>query len=170
MPMPAYVKIEGEKGGLITAGATTKESMGEGFQDGHTDEIMVQAFSHSIIMPRDVQSGDSTGFRVHQPFSFVCTLNKAVPLLYNALAVGDLLKVEMKWYRTENSTPTHFFTTALEGAKVVDINLEMPHCQDLNFAAFTQLATVKLSYRKINWDHVTGNTSGSDDWRDPAKA
>ncbi|MCQ8806532.1 type VI secretion system tube protein Hcp, partial [Escherichia coli] len=42
-----------------------------------------------------------SGQRAHKPFIFTVALNKAVPLLYNALASGEMLpKVELHWWRT----------------------------------------------------------------------
>ena len=68
MPTPAYLSLEGTKQGLITAGTFTEDSVGNIFQEGHEDQILVQAFQHQVIIPRDPQSGQPTGQqRVHQP-------------------------------------------------------------------------------------------------------
>lgn len=67
MPTPAYVTLVGTKQGLITAGTFTEDSVGNIYQEGHEDEALVQAFSHEIIIPRDPQSGQPTGQRVHKP-------------------------------------------------------------------------------------------------------
>ncbi|MCE1750424.1 type VI secretion system tube protein Hcp, partial [Enterobacter hormaechei] len=103
----------------------------------------------------------------HKPFRFTVALNKSVPLLYNALASGEMLtSVVLKWYRTSvEGKQEHFFTTQLEDATIIDIDCQMPHCQDPTKAEFTQLVRVSLSYRKINWEHTTAGTSGADDWR-----
>ncbi|MFC0327313.1 type VI secretion system tube protein TssD, partial [Halomonas organivorans] len=105
-------------------------------------------------------------------FIFTVALNKAVPLMYNALASGEMLpNVELKWYRTSvEGKQEHFFTTSLTDATIVDINLRMPHAQDSNSAEFTQLMDVSLAYRKIDWEHTVAGTSGSDDWRAPIEA
>lgn len=166
MPMPAFLTIEAENQGAISDGAGGSPSIGNEAQEGHEDEIMVQAVNHSIIIPRDPQSGNATGTRIHQPFKFVCTLNKAVPLMYNALTKGEkLTKVELKWYRTEAGENVNFFTTSFEDGLIVDMNLEMPHCKDPANGNFTQIMSVSMSYRKIEWEHVTAGTMGSDDWR-----
>ncbi|ENM3896891.1 type VI secretion system effector Hcp-2, partial [Vibrio cholerae] len=116
--------------------------------------------------------GQPSGQRVHKPFKFTVALNKAVPLLYNALSSGEKLKtVELKWYRTSiEGKQENFFTTKLENASIIDIHCEMPHCQDPAKSDFTQNVTVSLSYRKITWDHVNAGTSGADDWRKPIEA
>jgi len=172
MPTPCYISIEGESQGLITAGASSLDSVGDAFVEGHEDEMMVQQFSHVVTVPTDPQSGQPSGQRVHKPFKFTVALNKAVPLLYNALASGESLSsLELKWYRTSvEGKQENFFTTALEGASIVNIECEMPHCQDPTNSNFTQNLTVSISYRKIVWDHVNAGTSGSDDWRTPIEA
>ncbi len=101
MPTPCYISIEGQTQGLITAGACTADSIGDSFVEGHEDEMLVQQFDHVVTVPTDPQSGQPSGQRVHKPFKFTVALNKAVPLLYNALSSGEKLKtVELKWYRT----------------------------------------------------------------------
>ena len=67
MPTPAYMSIEGNTQGLITAGAFTADSVGNIYQEGHEDEVLVNAFEHRVTVPCDVQSGQPTGQRVHKP-------------------------------------------------------------------------------------------------------
>ena len=169
MPTPAYITIEGATQGPITQGAFTEDSVGNVWQEGHEDEILVQAVDHVVTIPRDPQSGQPSGQRVHRPLKFTAALNKSTPMLYNALTSGEMLsKCEVKWYRTNSSgKQEHFFTTALEDATIVDIDCSMPHAQDPKNADFTQLVTVSLAYRKITWEHTVAGTSGSDDWRAP---
>lgn len=172
MPTPCYIQINGQTQGLITAGACTADSIGDSFVEGHEDEMLVQKFDHTVTVPTDPQSGQPSGQRVHKPFQFTVSLNKAVPLLYNALASGEKMnEVTLKWYRTSiEGKQENFFTTKLENASIVDIQCEMPHCQDPTKSDFTQNLTVSMSYRKITWDHVNAGTSGSDDWRKPVEA
>ena len=169
MPTPAYVSIEGSTQGNITQGAFTADSVGNVFVEGHEDEILVQEVLHNVTVPRDPQSGQPSGQRVHRPFAFTCALNKAVPMMYNALASGETLpKVEVKWYRTSvDGKQEEFFATTLEDAVIVDMDLTLPHAQNPENSDYTQLLKVSLSYRKITWDHTVAGTSGSDDWRKP---
>lgn len=169
MPTPAYISIQGSTQGNITQGASSETSIGNTWQEGHEDEILVQAIDHIVTIPRDPQSGQPSGQRVHRPFKFTAALNKATPLLYNALTSGEMLTdVEVKWYRTNTSgKQEQFFTTKLTDATIIDIDCNMPNAQDPDNANYTQLVTVSMAYRKIEWDHVTAGTSGSDDWRQP---
>mgnify|MGYP001224198113 CR=1 FL=1 len=169
MPTPCYISIEGQTQGNITAGAFTADSVGNIFVEGHEDQMLVQEFKHVVTVPTDPQSGQPAGQRVHKPFIITVALNKAVPLLYNALASGEMLpNVELKWYRTSTEgKQEHYFTTTLTDATIVDINCKMPHCQDPAMENFTQLIDISLAYRKIDWEHTVAGTSGSDDWRKP---
>ncbi|MEY0247748.1 Hcp family type VI secretion system effector [Morganella morganii] len=172
MPTPCYISIEGKTQGNITAGAFTAESVGNIYVQGHEDEMLMQQFDHIVTVPTDPQSGQPSGQRAHRPFKFTVALNKAVPLLYNALAAGEMLpKVQLKWYRTSvEGKQEHFFTTSLEDATIVNIDCKMPHCQDPQKTDYTQLIEVSLSYRKIDWEHTVAGTSGADDWRAPIEA
>ncbi|MEV1661324.1 type VI secretion system tube protein TssD, partial [Pseudomonas aeruginosa] len=89
MATPAYMSITGTKQGLITAGAFTEDSVGNTYQEGHEDQVMVQGFNHEVIIPRDPQSGQPTGQRVHKPVVITKVFDKASPLLLAALTSGE---------------------------------------------------------------------------------
>ena len=172
MSTPCYISIQGKSQGNLTAEAFTADSVGNIYVQRHEDEMLVQAFEHLVSVPTDPQSGQPAGQRVHRPFRFTVALNKAVPLLYNALASGEMLPtVTLKWFRTSvEGRQEHFFSTRLTDATVVDIDCQMPHCQDANKSEFTQLIQVALAYRKIEWEHTVAGTSGADDWRAPLES
>ncbi len=167
MPTPAYMTIEGELQGLITAGTFTEESVGNVYQEGHEDQILVEAFNHNVTLPRDPQSGQPSGQRVHGPIVITKVFDKASPLLYAALTSGERMnKCKIDWYRTSaTGTQEHYFSIELEDAIIVDIQANMPNCQDPSKAHFTHLETVSFTYRKIIWTHEVSGTSGHDDWR-----
>ncbi len=169
MPTPGYMSIEGENQGNITEGANTMESMGNSYQEDHVDEITVQGFAHQIMIPRDPQSGQPSGQRVHDAFVVSKVFDKSSPKLYEALTSGERLpKIVLKWYRTSiTGTQEHYFTHTLVDAMIVDIKTSMPHAQDPAVAHFTHLEDVAFTYRKISWTHEVAGTSGSDDWRVP---
>jgi len=115
--------IEGELQGLITAGNFTEPSVGNIYQEGHEDQILVEAFKHNIILPRDPQSGQPTGQRVHQPVVITKVFDKSSPLLYSALTSGERMsKCVIEWWRTSGTgQQEHYFTIELEDAIIVDI-------------------------------------------------
>ncbi len=172
MPTPSYISIKGKTQGNITKDAFTADSVGNVYVEGHEDEILVQEIEHRITTPTDPQSGQPSGQRVHKPLVFTSALNKATPLLYQALASGEMLPdVEVRWYRTSTEgKQEHFFSTKLEDATIVDITTVMPHAQDASKSDYTQLIKVSLAYRKITWTHDIAGTEASDDWRKPQEA
>ncbi|OLS63965.1 Hcp family type VI secretion system effector [Pseudomonas putida] len=172
MSTPAFICIKAKTQGHITKDAFTPDSVGNIYQEGHEDQILVQEIEHEINTPTDPQSGQPVGKRVHGPFTFTSTLNKATPLLYQALSDGETLtEVEVKWYRPSvDGLQEHFFTTRLEDATIVNINTVLPHAQDEDSAKHSQLIKVAMAYRKISWIHDIARTEGSDDWRAPKES
>ena len=169
MPTPAYLSIEGSNQGQITSGAFTADSVGNVYQEGHEDEILVEAFSHNVTVPTDPQSGQPTGQRVHKPLTITKVFDKSSPMLYQALTTGEkLTNCKLKWFRTSPAgVQEHYFTMELEDAIITDIQARMPNCQDPAKAHFTHLEEVSFSYRKIIWTHEVAGTSSMDDWRAP---
>ena len=115
----------------------------------------MQAFQHQVIIPRDPQSGQPTGQRVHKPLMITKVFDKSSPLIFNALTSGERLnKCRLEWYRTSSTgTQEHYFTIELEDAVIVDVQSRMPNCQDPNMSHFTHLEDVYFTYRKIVWTH-----------------
>lgn len=167
MATPAYMSITGKKQGLITKGAFTADSVGNNYQKAHEDQVLVQAFSHKITVPKDPQSGQPTAQRQHHELCITKVFDKASPLLLQAQTSSELLtRVEIHWYRASGSaTQEHYYTTLLEDAVIVEIRDYMHNCQDPGNAHFTHLQDICMTYRKISWTHVASSTSGSDDWR-----
>ncbi|NQZ06110.1 MAG: Hcp family type VI secretion system effector [Algicola sp.] len=169
MPTPSYMSIEGTSQGNISEGANSVESMGNAYQSDHTDQITVQSFRHQVLIPRDPQSGQPSGQRVHKEFVITKVFDKSSPKLYAALTSGERMsKIIVKWYRTSmTGQQEHYFTHELIDAVIVDISSSMPNAQDPAMAHFTHMEDVAFSYRKITWTHEVSGTSGSDDWRAP---
>lgn len=166
MPIPAYMTVEGESQGVITEGALSEDSVGNLYQEGHDDSFMVQAFKHEIVIPRDAQSGQPSGTRVHKPIRVTKVFDKSSPLLYQALVTGEKLTCTIEWYRTSSEgVQEHYFTHELEGAAVCEISAIMPNCQDPENGHFTHLEEVSFSYSTITWTHEVAGTEGNDDWR-----
>jgi len=50
MNNPIFMRVDGTRQGQITAGATTAASIGNAWQDGHTDEATVKGYTHNITI------------------------------------------------------------------------------------------------------------------------
>ena len=169
MPTQAYIAITGEKQGNITAGCNTEDSMGNKYQQDHSDESTVIGFNSKVKLPRDPQTGQPTGQRVHHPIVVTKRFDKASPLLYQALCTGERLsEVELKFYRTSmTGEMEHYFTYKLTDALLVDVDGLMEMTTDVSLEHRDHEETWHMTYRKIEWTHEIAGTSGSDDWRAP---
>jgi len=171
MPTPAYLTIKGSTQGDISKGANSADSMGNSWQEGHEDECLVQALMTNVAVPTDPQSGQPTGQRVHLPTTLTKQFDKASPLLWQALASGELLQLEMKFFRTNVAgQQEHYFTISWEDAILVGGKGSIPNCLDLDNKNFSHMEDWSFSYRKVTWTHEKAGTSGSDDWRKPLTA
>ena len=137
MPMPAHMTLSGENQGDIQGPVTMA---------GREDTILVQAFNHEIHIPRDPQSGLSTGKRVHGALSIVKTYDNASPKLYQALCTGEHMKeVQIKWYRINPAGQEEwYFTHTLEDAIIVSMKPYMPNCLDPSTVSFTHMEEVLI--------------------------
>ena len=163
MPTPAFMTLHGSRQGLISAGAFTEASVGNSYQNGREDKIVVQAFSHGILLP----NGAGAGRRMHKPLVITKTIDKASPLIQVALCSGERLsKCCLEFSRTSaHGTQEHFYTIELEDAQIVSAEVFMPDCQDPVTAHLTQREKVHFSYRRIYWRHEISRTMGSDEWQ-----
>ncbi|WP_062387011.1 Hcp family type VI secretion system effector [Pseudomonas abietaniphila] len=164
MPIPAYLTIIGERQGLISSGANTQDSIGVGWQSGHEDQIMVQAVKHGL----SGRMAQSDGNRMHRPLIITKVLDKTTPLLFSAASSGERLTTcRLDWYRPSSTAGLEpFFTMELTDAVILDIDIAMPHCQDIAAAAYTQMERVQLAYRQIMIRHDICGTIITDAWRD----
>ncbi len=138
-----HISLEGQTQGVIPGSCTAA---------GKEGTSVVVSFEHDVHIPLDT-AGQPMGVRVHQPLSIVKLIDKASPLLYQALVTGERLVVELKWYRIDpTGGEEHYFTTKLEDAIIVAINPSLLHMEDVSF-----------TYRKIIWtwepDRITAEDS-----------
>ncbi|MDB6047520.1 MAG: hypothetical protein JWR17_266 [Pseudomonas sp.] len=96
MPMPPYLTLVGEKQKLITEGCSTLESIGNNYQLGREDQILVESFQQHFYRPEGAQSSG----RVHGPVTITKAFDKATPLIFEAWRTGETLSL-VSWTGTE---------------------------------------------------------------------
>lgn len=171
MAVPAFMRIEGSTQGLITQGANSQESIGNHAVEDHLDECRILEIKHNVFKPADPHSGQPTGQRVHEPIVLTKLMDKATPLLYNALAQGETLnKVEIRLFRTSPvGALEHYSTWLLESAIVVGMRAWMPNVLEKRYEQYGQIEDVSLSYASITWTHETAGTEAVDSFRSHQK-
>ncbi|MGF1748156.1 type VI secretion system tube protein TssD [Vibrio cionasavignyae] len=151
----AYLTIDSLTGGNLSTGCNTAESMGNGFQSTHENEITILGFSHNLAY--DNRS-------IHSPVQVIKKIDKASPLLAQACADGSELNCTLTFYRHSptGGTQEKFYEIILVGALIRNIQVEMPNVIHLGEAEMQEI--VDIAYRDIHWKHLAATTNGYSSW------
>lgn len=166
MALNAFLKLKGQKQGIIKGSVTQK---------GRENQIMVIAVSHSITSPRDPASGLATGKRMHKPFVITKELDKSSPLLYNALITNENITEFTLNFFSANATgkaggvgaETNHYSVKLTNAKIVDIQFTMLNNKNPDLTRFAEYEEVAFTYQKIEWTWKDGGIVAMDEWETP---
>ena len=162
MSMPCHMTIDGQNQGTITSACCQME--------GREDTVILYQLNHMIEQPRDKHTGRATGKRVHNPFVLLKEIDKATPLLMQALVTNELLTVKFEFYRPNpegDGTEEQFYMIELEGANLISFNGELPNTLGKETSAYPPLESLQLAYRKIIVTYQTDGVSAEDDWHAP---
>ena len=158
----AYAYLKGQKSGQIK---------GSIIQKGREDSSGVIATAHSIISPRDPQSGLPTGQRMHKPFVITKELDKSTPLLYNVLCTNEnLSEVTIKYWTpqiratTGTGTEIQHYTVVLINANIASIDFRQLNIRDTNLVKFAEYEEIAMTYEKITWTWTDGGITADDSW------
>ncbi|WP_396586399.1 Hcp family type VI secretion system effector [Bermanella sp. R86510] len=162
MAIPAYMTIEGENQGEISSGALSEDSVGTATQEGHEDEIMIQAFVHNVPRGTNEQSGQITSMPAMKPMKITKFIDKASPLLHNALTTGEQLTVTINWYRISASGEEElYYVMELESSVLVDIETILPSVGDPTMAHLAHMEVLHINPGAITWTHEAAGTEGA---------
>jgi type VI secretion system secreted protein Hcp len=120
--------------------------------------IAVLGFSHSVVSPRDAASGLPTGKRQHKPVVVTKPVDKATPLLYQALVFNqNISEITLVFYQgTREREPQVYYTIKLENVSIGSIESKSAHFEEVAFY-----------YQKITWTFEDGGITAEDDWESP---
>ena len=160
MALNAYLTLKGQKQGEIKGSVTQK---------GRENKIMVIAVSHDIMSPRDHASGLPTGKRMHKPFVITKELDKASPLLYNALVNNENIpEWELHfWQPSATGAEKQHYSIKLTNANIASINFRMANNKHPDLMRFSEYEEIAFTYQKIEWSWVDGGIMAMDDWEAP---
>jgi type VI secretion system secreted protein Hcp len=161
MAMNAYLHLKGQKTGDIKGSCTQK---------GREGQIVVIEAHHEVVSPRDAASGLPTGKRLHKPFVITKEVDKATPLLYQALVNNELLsEFELHFWRpgiksaSGAGAEVQYYTVKLRQAQIVDIAFTQPNTRDLEAQKTAEFERIAFTYQHIEWVWVDGGITASDD-------
>lgn len=145
-----YLTLKGGKQGLISAGCSTYDSVGNRYQSEHTDEILVYSTDYDIARNQNVS---------HADFIFIKADDKSSPLLLSAITSNEILDCEFKYHRIDKSGGLlHYKTIRLTKSSIVRIKNIHPNSLIENESY--PLETVSLRYESITVNHIAASTSG----------
>ncbi|CDL86642.1 Hcp family type VI secretion system effector [Xenorhabdus cabanillasii] len=149
-----YLTLNGKKQGLISAGCSTLDSIGNRYQKGHEDKIQVLSLDHTITRHQNVS---------HHPIQFIKPIDKSSPLLAMAIDSNESLNGVFIFYRTSQTGQSElFYEVKITEATIFDISCNYPN--SINSNELMPYEKVFLKYKSIAWNHVTAGTSACSIW------
>lgn len=150
-----YLTLQGEKMGLISEGCGTEKSIGNKWQKGHENQIFV--YETSNIVTRD----DNISFH---PFTIRKPIDKATPLLLQALNEKDILECIFEFYRVSpNGGNELYFKISLKNAHIQEISSLYPSSMTHN--ELQPQENVQIKFATMIMDHISANTSSWATWK-----
>lgn len=151
-----YLTLKGEKQGLISAGCSSAESIGNKYQAGHEDEIFILELVNHMTRSENVS--------LH-PVEIRKPIDKSTPLLAQAINENEKLECTFFLYRTAQTGGNElYFKMKLTDATISDIRLFCPNSISHNETQPQE--SISFKYASITWEHVMGGTSAYSIWED----
>ena len=151
-----YLTLTGKIQGLVSAGCSTADSIGNAYQSGHKDQILIQEVNPSITREQHVS---------HHPITFKKPIDKSTPLLLSAISNNEEFDAVFEYNRTDLSgAQVVFFRVKIIKATISDITTSFPNALTHNDAQ--PFETVSLKYQSITCEHVLAGTSGYSIWEE----
>lgn len=152
-----YMTIIGKAQGLISAGCSTQESIGNKCQLGHADEIMVLSYTHNMANIGNINKS------THGPICISKNVDKASPLLAQAHSAREEISCTINFYRVSSfGMQEKFYSVSINGGVIAELTLEMPNAILQNDAEPQEHLAIR--YRDITWVHHVAGTSGYSTW------
>ncbi len=153
-----YLQLVGRKTGQIKGASTRK---------GYEGWIPGLHMSHSIVSPRDAQSGLPTGQRLHRPFTFIKAWDASSALLLNMLCTNEeVSKCTIDFVHTVmvpgGASLQPYFTIQLTDANFASYDAFTANADQLNLYDAEDLEEWSLTYQSIDWS-VPSGISATDD-------
>ena len=160
MALNAYLRLTGETQGEIRGSVT---------QAGREESIMVIAYEHDVVSPRDAASGLPTGKRQHRPLTITKEIDKSSPLLMTLLVNNENItewKLEF-WRPSRSGKEQQHYTIELVNATISAIRAEMLNNKYPENMQHREREHVSFVYQKVIWTWMDGGITAEDDWERP---
>ncbi len=165
MALNAYLRLKGQKTGEVKGSVTQK---------GREGSMMVVAFHHEIVSPRDAASGLPTGKRMHKPLTILKEIDKASPLLYNIMVTNENIpEATLQFWTpqlkatTGTGSEVQHYTIKLTNANIASMREYEENNKIAANMPLPLFEEVSFTYQKIEWTWNDGGITAMDDWEAP---
>ncbi len=151
-----YLTITGEKQGLISAGCSSLDSIGNKAQLSHLDQIMVYELNHGLSRDHNVN---------HHTVTIKKPIDKSSPLLGKAINDNEILTCNFDLYRTNRfGINEKYYNLKLTNARISDINFSIAHV--VIDSDMQPQESISFIYESIIWEHCIAGTSAYSLWNE----
>ena len=166
MALNGYVAIEAN--GVKWTGDVTQTSIGG--VDVSADHVEFYELEVGVGTGWERQSARASSHRAIRPVRCEIRADQTLPLAWQALAQNQTVKAEFKIFDNANEadgdgTTRHRFSVTLEGARIVDIQLNSPDSFDANMSTRPPYVTLQLVPNLIRITDQRDSVECEDDWR-----
>jgi len=157
MALNSYLNLTGETLGHIEGGVT---------QAGREGMMEVYGFSHEVVSPRDAASGLPTGKRQHKPFTITKPVDRASPLLMQALTDNENITAFRldAWRPSRAGKEFQFYTIELVNASIAGVRQEQLNNKYPENLSHEVREHITFTYQKIIWTWHDPAITAEDDW------
>ncbi|EOG1983289.1 Hcp family type VI secretion system effector [Proteus mirabilis] len=149
MAYPTYLVLKGKNQGLISAGCSTSDSIGNRYQIGHENEIQIISLNYGSFREQNAS---------YRPIVFTKPIDKSSPLLSVALDSNEVLEATFIFYRTsQNGQLEKYYEIKLTGVSLIEISDIFPDSIKDNESMPYQ--RIQMKYESISRSHLMANTS-----------
>jgi len=163
MSETVHLFLKTEKQGDIK-GESTMESL------GRKDSIECVYYDHSVTTAREASTGTLTGRRQHHPILIRKRIDKASPLLHQALVSNEKVKeATFKFFRPNpkgDGTTEQFYSVIIKNGAIGSVKQYSPDALNPETTNYPPLEEVTFVFQDIEWRNESGKTSASDSWKD----
>lgn len=127
--------------------------------------IPVLEVRHTLVSPRDTESGQTTGKRRHAPIVVVKEVDRSSPVLLQAWSRNEVLPTwKLDVFATDRfGRRRPAYTIELQRAAVSQVALLTPEAQGYALPH----EAVSFVYERVTWTWPDGNVYATDDWMEP---
>jgi len=129
--------------------------------------IEIFEYTQKVITAREANTGMAVGRRQYLPLTFRKRIDKASPLIAQALTQNKVIEAEFKFYRPHHGgdgTTEQYYTVTVKGGRIASLEQKLPDTESPATSTQPLMEEVSLVFADITWSHVTAHIEHSDTW------